>query len=104
MRHHPHYLKRRRQGLLATERRAWILDTVVLTAGILSPIFTLPQIFLIYSTHSAAGVSVVTWGVYALFDLPWILYGVVHKDRAILISYCIWFMANASVALGAIIY
>ncbi len=65
---------------------------------------TVPQIVLIYGTHDAAGVSVLSWAAYALLDVPWIVYGIVHKERLIACTYILWFLANTAVALGALVY
>ena len=115
MRMHHHLSRRRRLSAVDRPRARFepypaatlwlrLLDGIVLAAGIVAPIFTLPQIILIYSTHHAQGVSALTWGVYALLDLPWIIYGTAHRERAIIYSYILWFGANVTVCLGAIMY
>lgn len=103
MHHHPS-VRRRREAY--PSQRFWfrMLDRIVLVAGIAAPIFTVPQIILIYSTHDAAGVSPLTWGVYALLDLPWVVYGFAHRERSIIYSYLLWCAANATVTVGAVLY
>ena len=103
---HPHIRKRSRGLEPYPARTFWlrILDTVVMTVGILGPVFTLPQIFKIYVGHNASGISVVTWGAYVLFNIPWILYGYVHKERPLAITYALWFFVNLSVFIGALLY
>ena len=81
-----------------------LLDMCVYVAGVLGPLFTFPQIYIIFSTRQAGGVSILSWGTYALLDTVWILYGVVHKERAIVVTYILWCLANLLVALGAIMY
>lgn len=81
-----------------------VLDVLVYISGILGPLATIPQVIQIYSTHNAAGVSVASWSLYALFDLPWVVYAIVHKERPLMICYILWFGFNASVAVGALIY
>jgi len=80
------------------------LDRVVYAVGVLGPLFTLPQIIKIYSTHSAAGVSIFSWGAFALFDIPWIIYGIVHKERPIVVTYTLWLIFNSVVVVGVLIY
>jgi uncharacterized protein with PQ loop repeat len=81
-----------------------MLDAVVYVVGIVGPIMILPQIWLIYSTHNAAGVSAVSWFGWAVADIPWILYGLVHKERPIVIAYTLWCIGQLVVAIGAILY
>jgi len=87
-------------------RRSFVrmLDGFVLLVGIIAPLMTLPQLLKIYISQSGAGVSVLTWGAYALLDIPWIIYGLVHRSRPITITYTLWCLMNAGVAIGAILY
>lgn len=80
------------------------LDYIVYVAGFLGPAMTVPQIALIYATHDAGNVSALSWGAYALFDIPWVLYGMAHNERLITFTYSLWFFANMLVAVGALIY
>ncbi|MFH1591505.1 MAG: hypothetical protein ABIC95_06280 [archaeon] len=81
-----------------------ILDKTVLIGGILGPMMTFPQIIKIFITHQAAGVSVMTWGLYCIFNTPWIIYGIVHNQKPIVISYILWFITNLCVIAGALLY
>ena len=104
--HHIH--QRKREGSLEPypSGRAGVrwLDRAAIAAGILGPIMTLPQIYQIFYFHNAAGVSVLSWLAFGILDVPFILYGKVHKDKLIFVTYVLWFLANMTVALGAIIY
>ena len=76
----------------------------MIVIAVLGPLIALPQIFQIYIFKSAAGVSALSWGLYALFNVPWFIYGVVHKDKPITITYFLSFIANLTVFVGALIY
>lgn len=80
------------------------LDRIIFVVGFLGPAFTIPQIWQIYGTGHAAGVSALTWSGYAAFNIVWIIYGLVHRERAITFTYSLWLIANTTVALGAIIF
>jgi len=84
----------------------WVryLDRFLIVIAVLGPLIALPQIFQIYIFKSAAGVSALSWGLYALFNVPWFIYGVVHKDKPITITYFLSFIANLTVFVGALIY
>ncbi|QQG37780.1 MAG: hypothetical protein HYS26_04120 [Candidatus Kaiserbacteria bacterium] len=79
-----------------------ILDRLVLFVGIVGPLTALPQILKIYILNDATGVSVLSWLIPALLDLPWILYGVVHRDRQITVAYSLWLLVNVLVVFGAV--
>ena len=81
-----------------------LLDNIVLIVGIIGPMMALPQIWRIYIEHNAAGVSAFTWGMFAFFNIFWITYAIVHKTKILLIPYCLWFVMNSTVAIGALMY
>lgn len=87
-------------------RSSWkrALDTMVYGVGIVGPLMTIPQILLIYTSQDASGVAVLTWIAWATLDIPWILYGFVHRERPIVITYTLWLVMNLTVATGAILY
>lgn len=81
-----------------------IVDVLVYVASIASPILTLPQVYDIYVYQDASGVSVISWGAYTLFTIPWLAYGIVHKEKVLIFNNCIWIFVNASVFIGAMLY
>lgn len=80
------------------------LDRVTFAAGIVGPFTVLPQVYEIFSTQSAAGVSATSWALMFLVTLPWIFYGLAHRDRSIIISFTLWEIMNALVFVGALMY
>jgi len=81
-----------------------ILDNAAIAAGIIGPVMTLPQIWQIYHFQNAAGVSALSWFSFAVLDIPFILYGIAHKNKLILVTYILWFVVNLAVAAGAVMY
>ena len=99
-----HWHVRHRKPEAASKILVRMLDPVVYVVGILGPLATIPQVIQIYTTHDATGVSAATWGMYALFDIPWIVYAFVHKARPLIVCYLLWFLFNTLVAIGALLY
>ena len=105
--HHIHRRKRVHKKLeIYPHKNKWIrfLDRFLIVVAIFGPLIALPQIFRIFAFKSAAGVSGLSWGLYALFNIPWFIYGIVHKDKPIVISYLLSFIANLTVLIGTLIY
>ncbi|MBI5003974.1 hypothetical protein HZC00_02685 [Candidatus Kaiserbacteria bacterium] len=105
-----HHINRRKRASKALDPypspHPWIrfLDITAIAAGIIGPIMTIPQIWEIYYFHSAGSVSVFSWTAFATLDIPFIIYGFVHKNTVIKITYIGWIMVNTTVAIGAVIY
>jgi uncharacterized protein with PQ loop repeat len=81
-----------------------ILDNLLLAIAFIGPMVNLPQIIKIFSLKSAIGVSAWTFGLFAVFDIPWIIYGKVHKELPIMITYTLWLITNIIVVTGTLMY
>lgn len=84
----------------------WIqsLDKFLVVLAVVGPLIALPQILQIFISGDASGVSSLSWGFYALFSIPWFIYGVVHDVKPIKIAYSLSFVANLTVFVGSIMY
>ena len=105
--HHIHRRKRCHKMLEAyPHKNKWVrfLDRFLLFVAVIGPLMTFPQILKIYVGQNAAGISIWTWSFYALIDIPWIIYGFVHKEKPIVIAYFLWLVTNLIVLVGALIY
>ncbi len=80
------------------------LDKLTFVVGIVGPFTVLPQIYSIFTTKSATGVSLVTWALIFLVTFPWILYGIAHKEKTIIVSFILWEAVNLAVVVGVILY
>ena len=84
----------------------WIkfLDRFLLIVAVIGPLMSLPQLLKIYLGQNATGISVLSFGLYAFFNVPWVIYGVVHKEKPIVIAYSLWFVSNILIVVGTLLY
>ena len=96
----------RRQGLKPRRKSDYVvfLDKLTFVAGVVGPFTVLPQIYGIFHTHSAVGVSLATWLLIFIVTFPWILYGVAHRDKSIIVSFILWEVMNLGVVIGVLLY
>lgn len=80
------------------------LDHVTFAAGVIGPFTVVPQTYDLFWRHQAAGVSVTAWVLMFIVTLPWIFYGMAHRDKSIIWSFVLWEVANAAVVVGALMY
>tara|TARA_Y100000310_G_scaffold345539_1_gene466243 strand:- start:13420 stop:13755 length:336 start_codon:yes stop_codon:yes gene_type:complete len=105
--HHIHQRKRKKENVHpypSKDKWIYLLDKFLIFVAVLAPLMTLPQILRIIQEQSAAGVSLLTWILFTLFTITWILYGIVHKEKPIIISYVLWFLADLAVVILALMY
>jgi len=96
----------RKQGLKKQQKSRYIafLDKLTFVVGVIGPFTVLPQIYSIFSTKSAAGVSLATWLLIFIVTFPWILYGLAHKEKSIIVSFILWEIVNLGVVIGVLLY
>jgi uncharacterized protein with PQ loop repeat len=80
------------------------LDKLTFIVGVIGPFTVVPQIYSIFSTRSADGVSLATWSLIFIVTLPWVFYGIAHKEKSIIVSFILWEVANFLVVLGVFLY
>ncbi|HSB47592.1 MAG TPA: PQ-loop domain-containing transporter [Candidatus Bilamarchaeum sp.] len=80
------------------------LDSLVFIVAFFSVLMTVPQAFQIWTTHSAAGVSLASWGAYSLSSMFWVIYGIAHREKMIVAVYALFALLNLSVVAGILVY
>jgi len=81
-----------------------LLDDILLVVAFIGPLVTIPQIIQIFETKDVAGFSPITWGLYCVFNILWLLYGIVHKEKPIIITYILWFIMNGIVFASIFVF
>ena len=86
------------------DERRHIINAVVMVTGILGPLASVPQAWQIYSTCSAAGVALLTWVLFLIYNSTMIIYAIVHRLLPILISNIVWIILEVIIITGILIY
>lgn len=81
-----------------------VFNRLVFAAGIATPIFTLPQVFEIWYMKNAAGVSVISWAAYFIIAVIFSIYGIILKEKPIIIMYASMALLDVFIIVGAVIY
>ena len=79
-------------------------DKIIYVVVIFAPIANLPQLFKILMEKNASGVSPISWIFFSLISITWLIYGILHKDKHILIMNAILIVIQTLIAISAIIY
>jgi MtN3 and saliva related transmembrane protein len=80
------------------------LDRIVLSLAFIAPFFEIPQLLEIYTKKAAENVSLITWGFFAVMAVPWFIYGLVHKEKPIIVLYLLWFLIDSTIVIGILMY
>jgi len=103
--HHKH-LRERDENKKLTKDEKWkkFLDKIIYFVGISGPIMTIPQVLKVWVEKDAAGVSLISWSWYLATAFIWLGYGIVHKEKPLIITYILWIIIQAILVVGILLY
>jgi len=79
------------------------LDKLTYVSGILLPLFTLPQAYTVLVVGETAGVSIITWGFYLLSSSLFALFGFIHKEKLLIVTYVPFVIIEVLIIVGYIL-
>ncbi len=80
------------------------IDTFIYPLALAGPIMTVPQLLDVWTQRKVKEVSIVTWGAYAIVSFFWVIYGMFHKEKPIIITNFLLFILDTSIVLGVLLY
>jgi MtN3 and saliva related transmembrane protein len=88
-----------------TSRWRTKFDEFMVLAGLVSPIATIPQVIKVFATHTehASGQSLITWAVYTVLAVLWVLYGAMKRELPIVIGNGLGIIMYGLVTIGIMI-
>ena len=86
------------------EKLKSMFDKFIAVVGLVGPIMTIPQIINIWGYQQVEGLALASWGTYVMSATFWLIYGVIHQEKAIICVNIAWLMAHVSVVTGIIVY
>ncbi len=96
----------RRKGKIKTQRSfktLLLVDMLAYTASSLSLLFTLDQARLVWFEQDASGVSPLSWLFYTISACVWFSYGLVHRDRVLIVTQSAWVVVSLIVFTGVVL-
>ncbi|MBI2173009.1 MAG: hypothetical protein HYT73_02235 [Candidatus Aenigmarchaeota archaeon] len=105
--HHFHRRKRiykRHERYPSPNKWKRLMDKLIFAVGVLGPIMTIPQLLKIFAERNAAGLSIVTFVSYLILDFFWLAYGIMHKEKPIIITFAAWILLNIIIIAGIMMY
>ncbi len=79
-------------------------DTAVMLLGFVEPLFVLPQLYQIYNTQDASGLSLLTWSLYVLSSVVFMVWGFRRRLKPIYLPQAAWIVFEIMIVIGIIKY
>jgi uncharacterized protein with PQ loop repeat len=80
------------------------IDTLALIVGIIQPLATLPQIYIVYSSQDASDVSLFMWTGFNIASVVLLMYGLKHKLLPIILAQILWMVFQTPMMLSVFIF
>ena len=87
-----------------SDERADVFQRALGAMSIFTLLMTIPQVWTIWVSHEAAGVSLLSWSAYLLSAVLWLFHGLRRSDKNIYLPCIGWIGLDAAVIVGAVIY
>ncbi len=97
-----HLHKKKRQKKLKSFKE--FINSIAYLAAIFGPLIAIPQLWKIWYFQDATGVSILTWAGYMSGGVFWMAYGVINKEKPIVIMNVLWLIFALFIVIGAFIY
>ncbi len=80
------------------------IDRAIYGVGLFGVAIIIPQILKIWINKQTDGISVTTWIGFLVSSVFWLLYGVIHKQKPIIITNIAAIFAHTSVIFGILLF
>ncbi len=77
-------------------------DRSMYVLALIAPVMTIPQLLQVWVNHHTQGVSLTTWGAYAFVSGLWLVYGILHKDKVIILANLALLLLDCVIVIGII--
>ncbi len=81
-----------------------LFDSLMYGVSLIAPLALLPQVFSLFTSHNAQGLSLITWLLLGTINFFWSFYGLLHKEGQILISNLFLGILSYVVVVGILLY
>jgi|TARA_Y100000034_G_scaffold33959_1_gene41619 MtN3 and saliva related transmembrane protein len=81
-----------------------IVDKAIYFVAIIGPLMNIPQLMKIWVDKNATGISIISWVGFALTAFVWLIYGILHKEKPIILANIMYIILQIGIIVGALIY
>lgn len=81
-----------------------LFDHLMYGIALIAPVMTLPQLYQVWVFRQTKGVSLLTWGAYAIVSGLWLAYGIHHKDKPLILTQCLLLLLDTGIVLGVLMH
>lgn len=80
------------------------IDLFALLVGIIQPLTTIPQIYLVYTSKDVTSMSLFMWTSYNVASVILLAYGIKHRLAPIIWAQALWILVQTPIMVAIIIF
>ena len=80
------------------------IDKLALVVGIIEPLTTFPQIYLVFTSHDVSQVSLFMWTGYNVSSVILLIYGLKHKLLPVIGAQILWLFVQTLMMIAVFIF
>lgn len=81
-----------------------LVDDGVYLIGLFGVIVFLPQLYKIWVGQNVAGLSLTSWAGMTIGSVIWLIYGVIHKQKPLIVVNIMIALLQVAIVAGIIVY
>jgi len=97
--HHKHM----RSRLTSRTFQLSIVDKLVFIAGPMIPVAIIPTAYSVWIQNQVEGIALPTWIILSFTSVIMAIYAILHREKALILTYIPLFFLNASVVIGVLL-
>ncbi|HSE29295.1 MAG TPA: hypothetical protein VLA77_01790 [Candidatus Saccharimonadales bacterium] len=80
------------------------LNKIVNVMAVVGPLFGLPQVISIHTTHQVEGLALWSWIGFCAYSIVFLTYGIVYKLRPVILAQVMWLTVYTLIIVGILLY
>ena len=105
--HHYHIRKRiyqKHEPFPHPQKLKRVYDKIIFFVACFAPFANIPQLSKVWVEKDVMGVSTLSWSLFSIISLIWLGYGILHREKPIIISNILYFFIQTIIVAGVFIY
>lgn len=95
-----HHVIHRSSSKHTSGRLIKLMDRMAYLMGAITVLVNIPQLVAIWTSPDAQGVSIISWIGFFLGSCFWVIYGLLHKERPIIIMNAALMVVQGCIVIG----
>jgi len=79
-------------------------EMLMIIIAFLVPVAHIPQMYKIWYFKDASGISIISWSSFIIFSFFWLFYGIIHKEKPLIIMYIFLIIIQSIILAGGFLY